>query len=76
VNEAGVKDLQGLKGVGPALAKAIYSHRETHGPFRRVDDLLKVKGIGAKKLAGMRAGVIISTPEPPGVPETKELPSD
>ena len=42
--------LQALPGVGPALARRIVAHREAHGPFRRPADLLRVPGIGAKRL--------------------------
>lgn len=35
-----------LKGVGQERAKAIVEYREANGPFRSVDDLVKVKGIG------------------------------
>ncbi len=33
-------------GIGPARAAAIVDYRETHGPFKSVDDLVLVKGIG------------------------------
>lgn len=39
-----------LKGVGEKTAKAIVEYRETHGPFRTLDDLAKVKGVGSKVL--------------------------
>ncbi len=37
-----------LQGIGPAKAQAIVAHRDKHGPFRSVDDLARVKGIGRK----------------------------
>ncbi|MFO8155245.1 MAG: ComEA family DNA-binding protein [Pseudomonadota bacterium] len=39
-----------LSGVGESRAAAIVDHRETNGPFRNVDDLRKVRGIGAATL--------------------------
>lgn len=54
VNTADVQELQKLPGVGPATAAAIVAQREKSGPFRSVDDLLEVRGIGEVKLEGMR----------------------
>jgi competence protein ComEA len=52
------KELEELPGVGPATAAAIVAHRRAHGPFRRVEDLLNVKGIGETKLAAMRSRIV------------------
>ncbi|MDR1376157.1 MAG: ComEA family DNA-binding protein [Synergistaceae bacterium] len=54
VNRASREELTSLKGVGPALAKNIIEYRQKNGPFRSIEDLLRVKGIGAKKLEGFR----------------------
>jgi len=43
-----------LDGVGEKLARRIVADREERGPFRRPDDLLRVKGIGPKTLEKMR----------------------
>ena len=40
----------GLVGIGPSKAEAIVAHRLEHGPFRTVDDLLLVRGIGSSTL--------------------------
>ena len=37
-----------MQGVGPKSAAAIVAYRTKHGPFKSVDDLVKVKGIGPK----------------------------
>jgi len=54
VNTASEKDLQSVPGIGPALAKRIVEFRDEHGAFERVDDLLKVRGIGEKSLVKLR----------------------
>ena len=59
LNRADVADLQGLPGVGPALAERIVAYREAEGPFRNVDQLTEVKGIGSKKLDKFRASVTV-----------------
>jgi competence protein ComEA len=50
VNTATQAELELLPRIGPATAKAIIGHRSLHGPFRSVQDLDKVKGIGPKTL--------------------------
>ena len=51
INLASVVELEQLPGVGPATAKAIVAHREKNGAFLKVEDLLKVRGIGPAKLS-------------------------
>ena len=48
------KELEALPGVGPKTGEAIVAFREANGPFRVPEDLLRVKGIGPKKLEQMR----------------------
>ena len=52
VNTATAEELSRLYGVGPALSAAIIAEREANGPFCYPEDLLCVRGIGVKKLAG------------------------
>lgn len=59
INSASAAALEALPGVGPVLAARIAAHREQHGPFAVVEDLLDVPGIGEAKLAGMRDVVAV-----------------
>ncbi|PYI51879.1 ComEA family DNA-binding protein [Paenibacillus flagellatus] len=54
INRAGADELDGLPGIGPAKAKAIVEHRERHGPFRSVEELKNVKGIGDKTFESLK----------------------
>jgi competence protein ComEA len=54
INTATAAELDALPGIGPATAAAIVRDRETHGPFRSVDDLARVRGIGPAKLAQLQ----------------------
>ena len=46
INTATADELDGLPGIGPALAQRIIHRRETAGPFRDGEDLQSVEGIG------------------------------
>jgi len=59
VNTASASELQVLPGIGPKKADAIVNFRKENGPFRQVDDLVQVKGIGPKTLAKLRPLVTV-----------------
>ena len=59
LNEATEAELEELPGIGPATAAAIVAHRQTNGPFRTVDELLDVRGIGPAKLEQIRPHVVV-----------------
>ena len=54
INTASTEQLQTLPGIGPVLAERIITHRETHGLFENVDDLINIKGIGEAVLSELR----------------------
>jgi len=64
LNRAGAADLEALPGIGPVLAGRIIAYREAHGPFKTIDDLQQVSGIGPKKLAQVRPYLILGDQEP------------
>jgi comEA protein len=55
LNTASPKELELLPGIGPVLAEGIVAYRQEHGPFKRIDELLAIKGIGPKKLEKLRS---------------------
>ncbi|WP_068774319.1 ComEA family DNA-binding protein [Paenibacillus sp. FJAT-26967] len=62
INHGGLEELMKLPGVGPSKAKAIITYREQHGKFKRIDQLLQVKGIGDKMLAKMKPYIMLGAP--------------
>src|SRR5262245_26060544 len=48
INTASAEELTTLPGIGPSYAPTIVEHREKNGPFRKIEDLLSVRGIGDK----------------------------
>lgn len=53
LNRATAAELDALPGVGPSTAEKIVADREANGPFRTVEDLKRVSGIGDKKFADL-----------------------
>jgi competence protein ComEA len=51
--------LESLPGIGPSLARRIVAYREQNGPFRRVEDLQRVSGVGPKMIVRLRGQVTL-----------------
>jgi len=64
LNTATVEQLEELPEIGPTTAKAIVRFREKSGPFRRVEDLLAVRGITKRRLEKIRPLVTAIPPAP------------
>lgn len=60
INTATAQQLEAVKGLGPVKAKAIVDYRAKNGPFKTVDDLKKVSGIGDKTLEKLRKELVVS----------------
>lgn len=64
LNTATQAELETLPAVGPATALRIIEYREKHGPFRRIEDLDKIKGIGEETIAKLAPLVTIGSVGP------------
>ncbi len=55
INSATPGELTDLPGIGNVMAQRIVKYRNENGSFSFADDLLKIKGIGPKKLEKMKS---------------------
>ncbi|XP_046385861.1 endonuclease/exonuclease/phosphatase family domain-containing protein 1-like isoform X2 [Ischnura elegans] len=62
INTASVFELMGVRGLNQELAANIVAHRDRRGPFRSVDDLARVKGLGLMLLNSMRSHLCVKIP--------------
>jgi competence ComEA-like helix-hairpin-helix protein len=70
INNADESDLIAVPGIGPRTAEKIVRHREQAGAFSCLDDLLRIPGIGKKKLAAFTPYLEIRGADP--VPEIQD----
>ncbi len=62
INTATKDELIALPGIGPSKAQAILDYRKAHGPFKSVEELKDVKGIGAKRFEKLKPELAVTGP--------------
>jgi competence protein ComEA len=62
LNEAGPEELMTLTGIGQRRAEAILELRARLGKFRKVSDLLRIRGIGPRTLEKLRERLVVDRP--------------
>lgn len=61
LNHASETELTALPGVGPSRARSIVAYRERR-PFRRIEEVMRVRGIGRATFRNMREMLTVSPP--------------
>jgi len=59
INTGDAIALRQLRGIGKVTSNRIVAYREMHGPFLRIEDLARVKGIGPKTVANFRDQIVL-----------------
>ena len=63
LNTATLSQLNSLPGIGPVIAERILELREKSGPFKRIEDLMNIRGIGEKKFLKLKDLITVKTPK-------------
>jgi competence protein ComEA len=64
LNTATADQLEALPGIGPATATRIVEYRQKNGPFKKIEDLMSIKGIGEKSFLKLKPLVTVGPPRP------------
>jgi competence protein ComEA len=60
LNTASATDLEGLPGIGAKTAARIVEYRQKNGPFKKVEELMNVRGVGEKNFLKLKPQLTIA----------------
>ncbi len=67
LNTATAEQLDSLPGVGPKVAARIIEYRQKNGPFKKIEDVMNVRGVGEKNFLKIKSRLTVG-PAKPAVP--------
>jgi len=60
INTASANDLEGLPGIGAKTAARIVEYRQKNGPFKKIEELMNVRGVGEKNFLKLKPQISIA----------------
>ena len=64
INTASATELEALPGIGAKTAARIVEYRQKNGPFKKIEDLMNVRGVGEKNFLKLKAQISVSGAKP------------
>ena len=71
LNTASATDLEALPGIGAKTAARIVEYRQKNGPFKKVEDLMNVRGVGEKNFLKLKPQITVGTAKAEGNASSK-----
>ena len=71
LNTATAADLEELPGIGAKTAARIVEYRQKNGPFKKVEELMNVRGVGEKNFLKLKPQITVGTPKAEGNASSK-----
>jgi len=65
INTASATDLQALPGVGAKTAARIVEYRQKNGPFKKIEELMNVHGVGEKNFLKLKPQIMVAAAKAP-----------
>ena len=64
LNSASVAELQALPGIGAKTAARIVEYRQKNGPFKKIEELMNVRGVGEKNFLKLKEQITVTAAKP------------
>ena len=61
INTASAGELEALPGIGAKTAGRIVEYRQKNGPFKKIEELMNVRGIGEKNFVKLKPQITVGT---------------
>ena len=63
INTASAAEFDGLPGIGATMAARIVEYRQKNGPFKKIEDLMNVRGLGEKNFLKLKEQLTVGAPK-------------
>lgn len=63
INTASAAEFEALPGIGPKTAARILEYRQKNGPFKKIEELMNVRGLGEKNFLKLKGQLTVGAPK-------------